>query len=73
MEMIRVKVLGILTGGKDYNWESSDNQYIWVSPQHIESIMFLRENAYLVMDSGNIYGVESVNMEDILRGDTEKW
>lgn len=73
MEMIRVKVLRILTVGGDYRWKPSDNQYIWISTQHIESIMFLGENAHIVMDSGHVYGVENVNMDEVLKGDNEKW
>lgn len=73
MEMIRVKVLRVITWGAELHWESSDNHYVWVSLRHIESIIIWGETADIVMDSGNVYTVENVNMDEVLKGDNEKW
>lgn len=73
MEMIRVKVLREATWGAELHWKSSDNHHVWVSLQHIESITLWGETADIVMDSGNVYTVENVNMDEVLKGDNEKW
>ena len=73
MEMIRVKVLRESTKHAELFWNQDDNHHVWISLQHIESITLWGEVADILMDSGNLYTVENVNMNDVLKGDNEKW
>lgn len=74
MEMIRVKVLREETKyHAELFWNQDDKHYVWLSLQHIESITLWGEVADILMDSGNLYTVENVNMNDVLKGDNEKW